>query len=270
MVKPMESAVHRRILLGLGGLAYVGAFLALTLIQRDNLGLGHLFYLPIAVAAVAAGPWWGAAGGLAGAALYDLAVYINPAIPWTNVVPQTTLRVTAFMLVGALIGFYARRNQSLLEELSHLANRDQLTGLPNTRAFESAIAARLAEGRAFALVVGDVDELRGLNDDGRQVGDDALRRLADRLLAARRGDEVARIGGDEFAVLAEVPVGGARSVALALEASLSSPGNSITFGWASFPDEGDNALGLYRVADERLYARKVARGFRRGFEQAVG
>jgi hypothetical protein len=74
MLDPMESAAHRRILLALGGLAYVGAFLALTLIQRDNLGLGHLFYVPIALIAIAVGPSWGAAGGLAGAALYDLAV----------------------------------------------------------------------------------------------------------------------------------------------------------------------------------------------------
>jgi diguanylate cyclase (GGDEF)-like protein len=265
----MDSAAHRRTLLAVGASTYLGAFLALTLIHRDNLGLGHLFYVPIALVAIGAGPWWGAASGLGGAALYDLAVYVNPAIPWTNVVPQTALRVTAFLLVGALIGYYARRNESLLEELSHLANRDQLTGLPNTRAFETAIANRLTEGRPFALVVGDVDELRALNDDGREVGDDALRRLADRLLAARRGDDVARVGGDEFAVLTDLLAGDARSVALALESSLSLAGRSITFGWASFPQEGENALALYRVADERLYARKVARGYRRGFEHAA-
>jgi len=34
------------------------------------------------------------------------------------------------------------------------------------------------------------------------------------------------------------------------------------FGWATFPQDGENALALYRAADERLYARKVSRGFR--------
>jgi diguanylate cyclase (GGDEF)-like protein len=206
---------------------------------------------------------------LLGAALYDVAIYINPAIPWTDVVPQTILRMVGFCLVGGIVGWYARRHESLVEELSRLANRDSLTGLPNTRAFESAIARRLTADRPFALVVGDVDELRGLNGEGREVGDDALRRLADRLLAARRGDEVARVGGDEFAVLADLPADGARGIALALEQELGVRDRSITFGWAAYPADGDNALSLYRVADERLYARKVARGYRRGFEHAL-
>jgi diguanylate cyclase (GGDEF)-like protein len=257
----MESAAHRRLLLSLSPLFLFTAFAALTLVQHANFGIGNFFYLPIVLFAVVAGPWWGVAFGLLGAALYDVAVYANPAIPWTDVVPQTTLRAVGFCIVGGMVGWYARRNRALVEELSRLANRDQLTGLPNTRAFEAAIARRLELGTPFALVVGDVDELRETNAESRDAGDDALRRLADRLAASRSGDEVARIGGDEFAVLAELPLDGARGIALALEASL----GSATFGWAAFPADAENALGLYRVADERLYARKVARGFRHTF-----
>ena len=101
----MESAAHRRTL-AIGAIVlYLAGFLALALIQRAQLGLGHLFYLPIAVGAIALGPWWGAAGGLLGAALYDVAVYANPALPWTNVVPQTSIRVASFALVGVIVGF---------------------------------------------------------------------------------------------------------------------------------------------------------------------
>jgi hypothetical protein len=45
---------------------------------------------------------------------------------------------------------------------------------------------------------------------------------------------------------------------------LSASGIAIAFGWSVFPQEGANALSLYRAADERLYARKLVRGERRG------
>jgi GGDEF domain-containing protein len=81
--------------------------------------------------------------------------------------------------------------------------------------------------------------------------------------AKRTTDDVARVGGDEFAVLAKLEGPDARTLALRTEGQLRLTGESITFGWASYPHDGDNALALYRAADERLYARKVAGGFRR-------
>jgi hypothetical protein len=48
----------------------------------------------------------------------------------------------------------------------------------------------------------------------------------------------------------------------ALERRLTEHGFDVTFGWAAYPAEGTNALGLVRVADERLYARKLIRGRR--------
>jgi diguanylate cyclase (GGDEF)-like protein len=265
----MDAAARRLSLYAFAAALYAAVTGAFVWLERPGLGVGHFYYLPIVMVAIAGGPAAGAIGGLVGAFLYNLGVFVNPDIPSSLEGEQTAIRIATFCAVGVVLGSYARWKRSLMEELEQLAKRDQLTGLPNTRAFEEAIARRLDDARPFALVVGDVDELRGLNDEGREVGDDALRRLADRLLANRRGDEVARVGGDEFAVLADVPRGGARGVALSLESTLASPGRTITFGWASYPDDGENALALYRVADERLYARKVARGYRRGFEHAV-
>ena len=49
-----------------------------------------------------------------------------------------------------------------------------------------------------------------------------------------------------------------------LQERLGSSGFAVTFGWAYFPDDGDNALTLYRAANERLYARKILNGRRHG------
>jgi diguanylate cyclase (GGDEF)-like protein len=175
-----------------------------------------------------------------------------------------SIRFVTFVAMGVLVGAYARTNTRLVEELSNLANRDLLTGLPNTRAFEAVIERRFSEKRPFSLLLGDVDSLGRTNDGGREVGDESLRALADLLLAAKRpGDEVMRVGGDEFAVLASCSEAEGRALALHLENALGQEGATITFGWAAFPREGANALALYRAADERLYARKLARGFRR-------
>lgn len=243
-------------------------FLAFRFGERSGLGIGHFYYLPIALVALATGPAVGAAGGALATGLYAAGIYLNPHIPSVLPAEATTIRLVTYCSVGALIGWSARSNRSLLEELSRLASRDVLTGLPNTRSFETAIQRRLTARRPFVLLVGDVDELRRANDGGREQGDDALRRLAELLAASKRvDDDVARIGGDEFAVLARLEDTSPRALAVELERRLTAGGTSVTFGWAAYPREGDNALALYRAADERLYARKVARGFRRGVSQ---
>ena len=84
-----------------------------------------------------------------------------------------------------------------------LAERDS-SPASDTRAFEAAITRRLANGRPFALLVADMDALKDFNrDEGFAAGNDALRRLADSLAnALGPDDDVARVGSDEFAILA--------------------------------------------------------------------
>jgi diguanylate cyclase (GGDEF)-like protein len=86
-----------------------------------------------------------------------------------------------------------------------------------------------------------------------------LRQIADRLLRELDPeDEVARIGADEFAVLTFAQgTDEAARLATSLQQSLAHAGYTVTFGWAAFPQDGTNALSLYRAADERLYARKI-------------
>lgn len=95
------------------------------------------------------------------------------------------------------------RKQAELE-LRYLSTHDALTGLFNRGFFEDELA-RLEQGRSFpiSILVADVDHLKQINDHaGHAAGDEVLKRAAQVLTTAFRVDDiVARIGGDEFAVL---------------------------------------------------------------------
>ncbi len=85
------------------------------------------------------------------------------------------------------------------------AATDSLTGIANRRGFDATLARWLAQSRPnFVLAVLDIDDFKGINDThGHAVGDDVLRYVAQCLLQSFRSDDlVARVGGDEFAVLA--------------------------------------------------------------------
>lgn len=96
-------------------------------------------------------------------------------------------------------------------DLTHRATHDSLTGLPNRGLLEDRwdLARSRARRTGTPPVVAfcDVDDLKRLNDEhGHLVGDQALTRIAERLVGASRGgDTVARFGGDEFIVLVEGP-----------------------------------------------------------------
>jgi diguanylate cyclase (GGDEF)-like protein len=257
----------RQLLLVCATASFAVVFVGFVVYEQPGLGLAHFFYLSIALTAMATGPRLGALAGLAATALYVAGILANNEIPRADVLTgSTAIRFITFVSIGALIGLFASRNRAMVNELRILAERDVLTGLPNTRAFEAAITKRLEAGKPFALLLADMDALKELNQEaGPSAGNEALRRVADRLsrsLAAE--DEIARVGSDEFALLASVgTLDEAAELSTRLEWVLSSQGTKATFGWAVHPQEGDNALAIYRAANERLYARKVMRGYLR-------
>jgi diguanylate cyclase (GGDEF)-like protein/PAS domain S-box-containing protein len=94
------------------------------------------------------------------------------------------------------------------ETIRHLAFHDALTGLPNRRLFRDrlhqAAAVSCRSGTGFALMLLDLDRFKTVNDTlGHDIGDDLLSAVAERLTAnTREGDTLARMGGDEFALIA--------------------------------------------------------------------
>ncbi|TMK76945.1 MAG: GGDEF domain-containing protein [Actinobacteria bacterium] len=263
----MAAAFSRRLLLSGACISSALTFTAFDLYERPGLGIGHFYYLSIALAAMAGGAALGAFAGLIATGLYVAGVLINPHVPSHELLTAGTItRGVTYITIGALFGWFAARNRSMVDDLRVLAERDVLTGLPNTRAFESAITRRLSARRPFALLLADMDALKDFNrEEGFTAGNDALRRLADRLATSLApDDDIARVGSDEFAILASVQNSdGGAQLAARLERMLVDDRTKATLGWAVFPQEGDNALALYRAASERLYARKVMRSYLR-------
>jgi diguanylate cyclase (GGDEF)-like protein len=145
-----------------------------------------------------------------------------------------------------------------------MAERDPLTALHNRRSFDAALERALPDG--VALVLFDFDAFKAINDEhGHPVGDAVLRAVSDACsLVVRESDTLARIGGDEFAVIAP----GARSSGVArivasLEEAIAGadfppgiPTVRASFAWAVAPADGDDARALLDRADQRLLYRK--------------
>jgi diguanylate cyclase (GGDEF)-like protein len=254
-------ATHHRRLLAIGALcAFVIVFLAFLAFEVPGLGTGHFLYVPIALLALAYGVRGGAVGGAVATGVYALGIVLNSRIPSSDVFTvSTAIRLVTFTLLGVLIGSFAASNRRLVARLQDLAERDFLTGLLNTRVFDDALARRCAAGEPFLLVLGDMDNLKEINDaHGHAEGNSAIRRLAAALTAhARPGDELARVGGDEFALLTSAYVSGTADFCASLRRRLQRGGFEISFGWAAMPDDGTAPLELFRKADDRLYGAKL-------------
>ena len=253
----VPAARTSRVFVATAVVIYAVVFAAFLVLERPGIGIGHFYYVAIALVALGLGPLWGAAGGGLATLLYAAGVYLNHSMPLSELFTVSTpIRFVNYVAVGALLGWFATHYRAANAELQILAQRDLVTGLPNTRAFELAIDRRLGAGQPFALLVGDLDPLRFEGDR-----DQALRCVSDALSSALGPEaDVARVGGEEFAVLSPCEsVEQAAQLAARLERRLCESGSLVTFGWSAYPREGENALTLYRAADERLYARRVLR-----------
>lgn len=162
--------------------------------------------------------------------------------------------------------------------LTTLINRDTFVEILNTKVYESSIA-----GARFAVHYMDLDRFKPVNDSlGHAVGDRVLSHVARRIRhAVRESDIVARMGGDEFAMIqAEVDsteraIGLGRRVVQALDAPLEIDEHSISIGLSAgvaiFPLHGVTSETLMRNADRALYEVKCTGGHGvRLFETTTG
>jgi diguanylate cyclase (GGDEF)-like protein len=168
------------------------------------------------------------------------------------------------MVVFSAFGYVLGRQADALVELSRA---DALTGLSNRRAFDERLAEEVARAARYrepmSLLVADVDGLKGINDrGGHRAGDFALRQVADALRAgARQTDLVARVGGDEFAVVApRTDEAAAASLAERIRSLVTrgEPGLTVSIGIATMSGDQPPIGFLRQLADTALYAAKRA------------
>ena len=147
-----------------------------------------------------------------------------------------------------------------------MAERDPLTALYNRRSFDAALENALRAPQGAALVLFDFDSFKAINDEhGHPVGDAVLCAVAVACASVvRDGDCLARIGGDEFAVVAPgARATGVARIVSALEEAVGQadvPGGlppvQASFAWAVAPDDGATGDALLDCADQRLLYRK--------------
>jgi diguanylate cyclase (GGDEF)-like protein len=178
--------------------------------------------------------------------------------------------VATLLATGLLVSLIRDRLTRLIAGLSDAAHRDPLTGLLNRRGFEEVFDVELERARRadqpLSLIVGDLDRFKRVNDaQGYAAGDAVLKRVADAIRGAKRGfDRAARIGGEEFALLApDCDEHGAYMLAERIRAAVHEAFSdqhetplTISVGISTHPLHGQSLDGLLRSADQALYAAK--------------
>jgi len=164
----------------------------------------------------------------------------------------------ALAVTGAMVAIQFLKGRLVRAEAHQrtMAEIDPLTGVRNRRGFETALARAAATGEPYALILVDLDDFKRVNDEaGHPAGDAVLRSVAVAAASiARKGDCVARIGGDEFALLA--PGAGASGVLRLLRDLREAMEHPATFAAGLVPDDARTPEELMAHADARLLVQK--------------
>ena len=251
---------NRRLVLALAAIAYAGVLVSFIVFEHGGLGLAHFFYVPICLVALVTDAFGGALAGVLATGLYAVGVVVAPHVGDTHALPEwVAIRLFTFALAGALVGWYASSNRTLVGRLSEHALQDFLTGLGNARVFDESLARRCASGHPFTLVLADMDDLKRVNDaHGHEAGNDALRRVAEVLRDHIAPDDcVARVGGDEFAILTGLAPEQTALMCARITRALAPEDLHLSFGTTAFPQDGTAAVELFRKADDRLFTAKL-------------
>ncbi len=195
-----------------------------------------------------------------------------------EIYPQWLMISSRFDPEGNLEGYVAlfsditkRKHDEAI--ITHQANYDSLTGLPNRHLFEDRLKQAIAfseRGKTnTALLYIDLDRFKYVNDTfGHFAGDLLLKQVSERLIdSVRKTDTIARLGGDEFAVIAQEQdnISSIEKIANGILTSLAKPfvleGNeayiSCSIGIAIYPENGKTTEQLVLNADNAMYKAKA-------------
>jgi diguanylate cyclase (GGDEF)-like protein len=189
--------------------------------------------------------------------------YVHPTVIYWNAFAWLGMYLLLVLMIAEL--------RTLYEQERHTARIDVLTRIPNRRAFFDLLTSEKSRARRYQLPLTlaylDVDRFKEVNDRfGHTAGDNLLAMAAKTMRdSVRQADVVARIGGDEFAVLLpETPADSAASMLHKLHASLEDAMREgswpVTFsvGAVSFHPPPDSIPEMIGMADEALYAAKTS------------
>ncbi len=190
-------------------------------------------------------------------------------LEWTPI-DSWVATVGTLTVAGLVVAVIRDRLIGLISNLTDAARSDPLTRLLNRRGFEEAFDVEIERARradrGLSVIVGDLDRFKDVNDRlGHAAGDEVLRRVGATIAATKRSwDVAARIGGEEFALLApDTDEHGAYVLAERLRVEIEQtfePAGAgpltASFGIVSFPIHGQTGAALLRAADQALYAAK--------------
>jgi diguanylate cyclase (GGDEF)-like protein/PAS domain S-box-containing protein len=176
-------------------------------------------------------------------------------------------------IIGAVIVFHdVSMARAVVLEMSHLAQHDALTDLPNRMMLNDRLTQAISLARRnhhlLAVLFLDLDGFKNINDSlGHPIGDRLLQSISARLLACvRKSDTVSRQGGDEFVVLLpEVTHAADAAVSAAkIITELRNPHSvgehrlqvTVSIGISTYPDHGENGETLIKNADTAMYHAK--------------
>jgi diguanylate cyclase (GGDEF)-like protein/PAS domain S-box-containing protein len=174
------------------------------------------------------------------------------------------------LIEGTVIDITERKRAE--DQVKHLAFHDALTGLPNRLLFSDRLTMALAQAhrsrQKLAAIYLDLDRFKVINDSlGHKVGDELLRRVADRLrLCIREEDTIARLGGDEFILLVprlsseeDVETVG-RKILTAIRLPFTIDDREVflttSIGISVYPEDGIDSETLVQNADTAMYRAK--------------
>lgn len=215
-------------------------------------------------------------GGAASALLLTLDLLAGlestPSVKFQTDIINSTVMFTLAWLIGGL----ADIEKVARENLTSLANTDELTGLSNHRHFQESLRQYLKSAKEnnspLSLIIFDIDYFKFYNDNfGHQKGDDVLKLIGSILNeVVKKPNFASRYGGDEFTII--IPDSENKALELAEElrerieshpfegAEIQPKGKiTVTMGVAGFPKHGSTPKELIRSADEAMYKAKYSR-----------
>jgi diguanylate cyclase (GGDEF)-like protein len=229
--------------------------------DRDGVWSGRTLSIPVKVMPAWYQTWW----------FYLLAVVLVVAAIIAVIQMRTGVLRNRQRQLEALVEERTAELTRSQAQLEHMAYFDALTGLPNRRMFHEDLRKAMAWARrertGFSLLLIDLDRFKQVNDTlGHDAGDALLKEAAIRLRSVlRENDCVARMGGDEFAIVLMGDCD-ANTVCQRIVRSFAAPVHfqanklqtSPSIGVAAFPDDGEGEDALYKSADIALYRAKAA------------